>query len=223
MQTTTPLAAIIFDFDGTLADTFPLVIDSWNTAMRAAIGVTHPPEDVIARFGIPEVRMFQREFAGRPDAVWQKAMDNYLAAYEEGHEIVQPFEGIPEMLHRFREAGIPTGVMTSKGRHACDISLRRLGWDGAFASVVTGDEVAEQKPDPEGPLLVASELGVLPSRCAFVGDSAADIEAGRAAGMRTVAAAWHTVYTDALRAARPDHWARTPAELPVLFGLAAPA
>lgn len=219
MHAPTPPHAVIFDFDGTLADTFPLVIRAWNAAIEIATGGTQTPEEVISRFGVPEPEMFRREFAEHGEAVWRKALDDYHAAYEAHHAMVEPFAGVSEMLLRLREAGIPMGVMTSKGRKACDISLCGLGWNALFASVVTGDEVAEQKPSPEGPLRVAQQMGAPPARCVFVGDSPADIEAGRAAGMSTVAAAWHTVYTDALRAAEPDHWIESPEELVTVLGL----
>ena len=82
-----------------------------------------------------------------------------------------------------------------------------------FDSVVTGDDVAEQKPHPGGLLAVAKALGVPSRECAFIGDSPADIGAGKNAGMITVAAGWHPVYLDEIRGKKPDVWAEEPADV----------
>ena len=79
-----------------------------------------------------------------------------------------------------------------------------------FGSVITGEDIANQKPAPDGVLLVARQLNVDPQECVFVGDSPADIEAGKTAGMATVAVGWHDAYRDSLRACKPDYWAERP-------------
>ena len=117
------------------------------------------------------------------------------------------------MLGALREAGVPMGVMTGKGRRTADITLRALGWEGLFPAVITGDEAVRAKPAPDGPLEVARMLGVEAGRCAFVGDAPADVKAGRAAGMVTIAAGWHAVYREKVRALRPDVWAERPGEV----------
>ena len=70
-----------------------------------------------------------------------------------------------------------------------------------------------QKPQPDGPLAAAKMLGAEPAACAFVGDSPADIKAGKAAGMLTIAAGWHPVYLDKIRALAPDVWAQRPLDI----------
>ena len=127
------------------------------------------------------------------------------------------FDGITELLDELQNRGAPMGIMTGKGRDTADITLAELGWADRFKSVVTGDEVARPKPDPEGPLLVARELGIAPRECVFIGDSPADIQAGKSAGMRTVWAGWHPVYAEKIRAIGPDHSAATPNDLKLLL------
>jgi phosphoglycolate phosphatase-like HAD superfamily hydrolase len=87
--------AIIFDLDGTLADTFPLIVSSWNEAMHEPLGRVFTPEEVVARFGVPDPAMLQREL---PAAAWEQAIATYHEHYEAKHEIVTPFAGVPEML-----------------------------------------------------------------------------------------------------------------------------
>jgi pyrophosphatase PpaX len=208
--------AVIFDLDGTLADTFPIIISSWNAAVREPLGRTFTPGEIISRFGVPEEPMLRRELP--PDEV-ERAMDVFHKHYEAEHGIVEPFEGIPELLNAIAEAGIPMGVVTGKGRRSADITLRLLGWDDMFGSVMTGDDVARQKPHPEGALAVAQDMGVDARHCVFIGDTPSDVQCGQAAGMTTIAAGWHSVYLDRLREARADFWADDPSEVADMLGL----
>ncbi|HVF10270.1 MAG TPA: HAD family hydrolase [Abditibacteriaceae bacterium] len=204
------LRAVIFDLDGTLADTFPLIVAAWNAAVREPLGRAFAPEEVIARFGVPDSAMLRRAL---PAAAWERAIKTYHEYYEAEHEIVAPFPGVPEMLEALLQCGLPLGLMTGKGRPAAHITLRKLGWAGMFSSVVTGEDVSRQKPAPEGIRLVAEQLGATAEYCIYVGDMPGDIEAGRAAGMITVAAGWHGYYQDRLRLSTPDHWAEHPADI----------
>lgn len=203
--------AIIFDLDGTLADTFPLIVAAWNAAVTPHTGLTYSEADVIARFGIPDPQMIRRELAGEAG---ERAVEVYHEHYLRRHaEFVRPFAGVTEMLEALRRRDIPLGLMTGKGRRSATITIEALGWSQMFRSVVTGDDVKEQKPDPSGPLAVARALDVAADECAFVGDSPADIGAGKAAGMITVAAGWHPVYLDEIRRMEPDVWANTPGDV----------
>ena len=208
--------AIIFDLDGTLADTFPLIVSAWNAAITPHTGKTYSDEEVISRFGIPDPQMIRRELAG---AAGDQAVEVYHAHYQERHgEVVKPFEGVTEMLEELRRRRVPLGLMTGKGQRSAKITLESLGWSELFAAVVTGEDVERQKPDPDGPLAAAQMLKVEPASCAFVGDSPADIGAGKAAGMVAVAAGWHPVYLDEIRRMEPQVWASTPADVVRLVG-----
>ncbi|MEA2708792.1 MAG: hypothetical protein QOF78_1393, partial [Phycisphaerales bacterium] len=203
--------AVIFDLDGTLADTFPLIVAAWNAAITPHTGKTYSDADVISRFGIPDPQMIRRELA---DAAGEQAVavyhDNYLRRHA---EFVKPFDGVTELLTELRRRKVPLGVMTGKGRRSAEITFDALGWRDFFGAIVTGEDVTAQKPDPAGPLAVARALNVAPHDCAFVGDSPADIGAGKAAQMVTVAAGWHPVYLDEIRRMEPDVWAETPLDI----------
>ena len=214
--------AVIFDLDGTLADTFPLIVAAWTAALGETLGREFSTEEVVSRFGIPDAAMLRRELNDHPEPVIEAALEKYFSHYESAHDMVQAFEGVPQMLQALHERGVPLGVMTGKGRRPADISLRLLGWSKYFGSVVTGEDVTEQKPAPDGVLLAAQELKVAPNRCAYVGDSPVDIGAGRAAGMFTIAAAWQTFYSERLREAKPDAWAESPARLIEILNNSAP-
>ncbi|MDQ3814763.1 MAG: HAD family hydrolase [Armatimonadota bacterium] len=210
---------VIFDLDGTLADTIPLIVASFNAACREPMGRTYTTEEVVSRFGVPDAAMLRRELQDLPPAACEQAIEMFHRHYETEHAMVAAFEGVPELLHALHERGLPLGVMTGKGRRTADITLRMLGWTDIFGSVVTGDDVVNQKPHPDGVLLAARQLGVEPRRCIFVGDSPSDIKAGKAAGMFTVAAVWHDFYGERLRALAPDYYAQTPADVAALLGV----
>src|SRR5688500_3261113 len=194
MSSARTVQAVIFDLDGTLADTFPLIVAAWNAAVTPHTGITYSDADVIARFGIPDPFMIRRDLPG--DA-GELADQVYHSFYEREHAaLVKPFAGVNEMLAALRQRGVPMGLMPGKGRRTARMTVDALGWRQTFAAIVTGEDVKEQKPRPEGPLMAAKMLGVQPEHCAFVGDSPADIGAGQAAGMVAVAAGWHPVYLD---------------------------
>ena len=203
--------ALIFDLDGTLADTFDLIVGAWNASVGKHVGRVFDDAEVISRFGIPDDQMIRRELPG-PAA--DEALERYHDHYARQHrDVVKPFEGIHELLSELHRRQVPLGVMTGKGRRSARVTLDALGWSDTFAAVITGDDVTHQKPHPDGPLAAASILNVEPARCAFIGDAPVDIGAGKAAGMITVAAAWHPVYLDEIRKLAPDLWAPHPADL----------
>jgi phosphoglycolate phosphatase-like HAD superfamily hydrolase len=140
--------AVIFDMDGTLADTFPLVVAAWNAALSGHAGRQFAAAEVIARFGIPDPAMIRREI---PAHLGDEAVEVYHLHYERRHaELARAFDGVTEMLAAIKARGLPTGVMTGKGKRSATITLAALGWDGCtgrrmFDAVVTGEDVARQK------------------------------------------------------------------------------
>jgi HAD superfamily hydrolase (TIGR01509 family) len=205
-----PIQAVIFDFDGTLADTFPAIHAAWNAAMTPIFGCQFSRDEVVARFGPSDEGMMEIELQNHPPEVLASATERYFAAYEGAHGEVVGFEGITELLSELQKRGMPMGVMTGKGRRAADYSLRYLGWNDYFSVVVTGTEVLNAKPAPDGPLLVAQMLGFAPQGCVYVGDSPADLGAARSAGMKGIVAGWHSYFLPQLREMKPEFWADEP-------------
>lgn len=212
-----PLRAVIFDLDGTLAGTFPLIIASWNASVGEATGRVWPRDEILSRFGTPEEMMIRREL-GEP--AWRAAYKKFHAFYEANHHQAVIFDGIPEVLAALKAMGLKLGVATGKGALSAGIAVRLWGWQTVFEAVVNGSDVAAQKPAPDMLLLAARRLNAEPRHCVMIGDSPVDVKAGRAAGMRTIAAAWHTAYAEELQAARPDFTAARPQDLlPVLTAI----
>ena len=207
-----PLGAVIFDFDGTLLDTFPAIVAAFNAALAPISGRTYNDADVIAHFGPPDEGMIFNALQEYPDADYNAAIDRYFATFEEADKSCPIFEGITPLLDALAARQIPLGIMTGKGRRAAEITLHRLKWHARFGAIVTGDDAAP-KPAPDGPLLAARELDIAPKDCVFVGDSPADMNAATAAGMAAVVAGWHGFFREDLLNLKRDFWANSPDEL----------
>ena len=205
----TPARAVIFDFDGTLLDTFPAIAAAFNAALTPIFGRSYTDAEVISHFGPPDEGMIANALADRAREVYDAAIARYFAAFTLADKPIQPFPGITEVLDELASRQIPLGIMTGKGRRAAEITLQRLGWHSRFGTIITGDD-AKAKPAPDGPLLAARELNIAPELCVYVGDSPADMSAARAAGMTAVVAGWHGFFHDELRAMEYDFWAKTP-------------
>jgi pyrophosphatase PpaX len=207
-------SAVIFDLDGTLLDTFPAIVQAWNAAFAPLVGYEASVDEVVSHFGIPDEHMITRAFAADlSDDERKAAIERYYAAYKAAHTQIKPFEGIQELLQELQTTQIPVGLMTGKGRRSLEITLDFFGWRSFFGDGISGDEVAEQKPNPEGVLKVAQSLGVEANKCVYIGDSPADIGAAQNSGMFSIVAGWHPYYAEELRPMKPDFWPSTALEL----------
>ena len=180
--------AVLFDFDYTLADSSSAVIDCCNGALasmglgqaaavdiRRTIGLSIP--DTLARLAGDEHRHREQEFR----AHWRKRSDVIMVEqtylYDEAHAAVQAL----------REAGVAAGIVSTKWRQRIVDVLERESLIDGFSVIVGGDNVAEHKPDPEGLLTAAKNLGAQPAEVIYVGDSTTDAKAAARAGMQFVA------------------------------------
>jgi phosphoglycolate phosphatase len=132
------------------------------------------------------------------------------------------FPGIEPVLDELERLGLPWGVVTNKPGWLTDPLLSSLGLDRRASCVVSGDTVAERKPHPLPLLHAAALVGVAPEHCVYVGDAERDIQAGRAAGMTTVVAAYGYISADEDPAAwQPTGIVTDPGELLEWIGAAA--
>ncbi|MBW3629713.1 MAG: HAD family hydrolase, partial [Gemmatimonadetes bacterium] len=176
--------AIVFDVDGTLIDTYHLYLESYRRALAPVLGYAPSDEEILGHHPVSE-RGILRGWVGeeRVDECHAELCRHYAelhAALAEGF-----YDGVREMLAALRSAGIPLGVVTSKGRRAWEVTAGHIDL-GEFAVVVTEDDVRHPKPEPEGLLAAAAALGIRADQIAYVGDSVGDMQAGRAAGMHVV-------------------------------------
>jgi len=193
---------LLLDLDGTIADTLPHIFNAYRHAV--AEWVTTPPTDaeVEATFGPAERDCLALMV---PEESVDLAESRFHAYYESGLERqVRLAEGMDEVIGQAQQLGWKVGVFTGKGRRSARFTLIELGlWD-QIEVLVSSDDVQRPKPDSEGVFQASSRLGVPTSHILMVGDSPADVQAGKGAGARTAAALWAAFKPDRLKEAGAD-------------------
>jgi pyrophosphatase PpaX len=194
---------VVFDFDGTLADTLPMIYRAFDEVLLPRIGRTIDPAELRSRFGPPDQTILGHYLE---EADRDAAFADYLAIYERDHaDHVRVFDRTHDLLDACRAAGMRIGVMTGKSRVTALISFRELQLEGLIDVLVAGDDVERPKPHPEGVLAALEQLGHgAADRGVMVGDSFADVMAGRGAGLTTIGVTWGVPEHDQMLAAGPD-------------------
>jgi pyrophosphatase PpaX len=210
--------AVLFDLDGTLIDSVPLIVASMKHAFA---GRERAPSvgEWVALIGTPLDAMIRRWGGDEADVALLK--ERYKEHQWANHDaMVRAFPGVPDVLDALSGRGIPMAVVTSKLEPSARRSLEFLGLERHFRAVVGLEATVRHKPDPEPVRHALEVLGVEPGGAAFVGDSPHDMAAGNAAGVATVATLWGPFTRAELAVAHPRAWAAKPSDLlPVLDSL----
>jgi len=197
------IKAVLFDLDGTFADTAPDLTYALNR-VRDARGLPALPLAATRPYASQGARgLIGAGFNLHPgDAGYDTLRDEFLAAYAENLcRETRLFAGIPELLDRLEARALPWGIVTNKAESFTLPLLDLLKVRGRSACVIGGDTTGKIKPHPE-PLLAASRaIGLAPAACIYVGDDRRDVEAGQAAGMKTAIAKWGY-----LNGQDPENW-----------------
>ncbi|WAH39147.1 HAD family hydrolase [Alicyclobacillus dauci] len=148
-----------------------------------------PEERIQEMFGPSEVGMIEQNLMNQANIA--NAISYYCHVYQEKHnEYVRPFIPLHDLLVDVKKAGYQIAIFTGKGRRSLDISLDQLGLNGLFDVLISGDDVTQLKPDPQGLHIIMKELGSQPQDMLMIGDSDADIEAGRRANVPSIRVDW---------------------------------
>lgn len=212
--------AVLFDLDGTLVDSAPDLIGALQALCRE---IGQPAPDAAAVRTVVSAggrAMLRRGVPVFDDAAIERHLSRFLALYADRiAEATQPYAGVVELLERLEGAGIPWGVVTNKPGWLARPLVEQLGWADRCATLVSGDCLAVKKPDPAPVLHACAQAGVDAAQTWFVGDDLRDIQAGRAAGARTFAAAWGYLDGGDPAAWQADHVVATPPDLTRLLDL----
>ncbi|MGB5102393.1 MAG: phosphoglycolate phosphatase [Steroidobacteraceae bacterium] len=190
-------AALLLDLDGTLLDTAPDMGGALNR-LRVERGREPLPSNVfrpVVSHGA--ARLVALGFPDATGDAFERLRLRFLELYAQnlaGH--TRLFPGIDEVLTELEDRGLPWGIVTNKPAWLTDPLLEALALTHRAACVVSGDTLPERKPHPLPLLHAAALAGVPPERCVYVGDAERDIQAGRAAGMATVVAAYGYLSVD---------------------------
>ena len=218
---------VLFDLDGTLIDSAPDLAGAGNE-MRLARGLDPLPFEAFR----PMVGAGARGMVGialgigPADEAYEQVRAEFLDRYAvRMTSATRVFADVPPLLGRLREGGLPWGIVTNKAMRFAAPLVEALGLDAhGVGALVCGDTTPHAKPHPAPLLEAAARLGVAPEGCVYVGDDLRDVQAGRAAGMATVIAAWgYLGLGEGIEAWGADHIIAAPLQLLGLPALRLPA
>jgi pyrophosphatase PpaX len=182
------MKGIIFDFDGTLADTLPVCFYAFQTVFKEFDGTEVTPDEIKAMFGPSETGIIRENLINTNH---EQAIELYYEKYSEKHrELVLENVDINDLLLFLKNKGYKLGIVTGKAYRSLMISLQLLKMDQLFDVIITGDDVVQPKPHPEGIHKALKQLQIKSSEAIFLGDSDADILAGKQAGVLTIGVHW---------------------------------
>lgn len=212
--------AVLFDLDGTLADSAPDLAAAVN-CMRQSRGLEALPLAMLRPVASHGARgLLGVAFGSRPHHPdYDTLRIEFLNTYERDLCVAtRLFDGVLPMIDAIEASGLPWGIVTNKAARFTDPLVELLRLHERAGAIVSGDTTAHAKPHPAPLLHAAGQMGIAPEACVYVGDDLRDIQAGQAAAMGTIAAAWgYCADTD------PAEWGadvmiREPGELMALLG-----
>ena len=208
---------IIFDFDGTLANTLPVIFACYDYSTEKVLGRKADRAPFIETFGQPLYVCLTRIFG---EATGSKICDAYRAYQEIHHdELIRPFPGVKETLEKIYSQKIPMAVVTSKSTATCLRGARCLGIDTYFAAIIGADAVAHPKPDPEPTQIALEKLGIKPEETLCIGDAPYDMISAKAAGCHTAAVEYTQFDKEKFKSmVTPDYWLNDISDLISLLG-----
>jgi pyrophosphatase PpaX len=204
-------ATVIFDLDGTLIDTVPLIVASHRHALATVLGRELPEADLRDGIGRPLLEQMRVFDEGRA----QELFDVYREFNHRVHDdYVRAFDGMLELCDELRARAIPIAVATSKMLDAVLLAYGVIpGLEERIDAMVTIESTATHKPGPEPILHALQLLGRTAEGAVYVGDAPSDLQAARAAGVAAVGVTWGAFDSAGLASENPDAIATTPAEL----------
>jgi len=195
------LKGFIFDLDGTLINSLPVVRTSLNTTLLKFSGRVYADHELSALFGPSEEGIFKKLF---PDS-WSEVLQFYLTEYDRIHvPYAKPFPGVVEALTLLRERKMKLALVSGKGAGSMEISLKHSGLKPFFELIITGSEHGATKPENIKQVLVRWNFS--PEEVVYIGDIAYDVQAAKEVGVLPISALWaETVQTQKVLAMNPAY------------------
>lgn len=184
------VSGVLFDLDGTLADTAPDLAYALNETLKLNNKAPLPFEKIRPVVSHGGIALIKLGFGFGPEeekyqTVRKQLLDIYL---ENIARETRLFPGIEELLNTLESNNLPWGIVTNKPGWLTNPLMDKLNLTQRAACIVSGDTVSKNKPHPEPMYYACEQANIVPEECIYVGDAERDIAAGRAAGMKTVAA-----------------------------------
>lgn len=176
---------LIFDLDGTLADTLPLCLISFQEALENISGKRPSKEAVEKYWGYSEIGIVKKLYPQN----WKIYFEEFLKIYKKNHSMCcQIFDGMKETLSLLKENSIKTALVTGKGKDSCAITLEELGIEEYFEIIETGSEIGSIKPACIRKVLDIWQFE--PQEIYYIGDAVSDIKDSKEVDVKCIAAAW---------------------------------
>jgi HAD superfamily hydrolase (TIGR01509 family) len=202
MRRAVPPRVVVFDLDGTLLDSLPLVLNAITHALEP-FG-RRPTMEIFANLGGPPERFLGPLLDDLKNL--PTALERLESFHRQNAHLIRPYEGVNARLAGLRTLGVQLALWTGRDRESADWLLKLHGLDAFFATVVCGDDLPTHKPDPSGLREIMRRLAVTPAETLFVGDADVDVLGGVGCGVDTLlirhnravelhiaAKSWHTV------------------------------
>ena len=198
------IKCVIFDNDGTVADTRDLILPSMRYTTKVCLGKVFPDEKYASQVGIPLVDQMHDY---TDDPILQEKMVKVYREYNEAHHDaeIKSYAGCLEALEKMHESGLVMAVATSKLRTICSRGLKILGINKYMSTVVGSEDTELHKPHGEPIVYTAEKLNFKLQECAYVGDSPFDIQAAKDAGVTSIGVTWGFFDKEILELEVPDH------------------
>ena len=203
---------VLFDLDGTLIDSGPIILASMQHAVRTVLDREIAYEELAATVGGQGLVAQMAELD--PDRV-DELIEVYRVHNDPLHETLEAFAGMVDVLPRLRADGRRLAVVTAKRHRTVALAFDRFPWlEEQFEVVIAHEDTERHKPDPDPVLEGLKRLDARPDEAAYVGDSPFDIRAAKAARTFAIAVSWGGIHTDErLRAEEPDAFVDAPKDL----------
>lgn len=200
---------IIFDIDGTLTSTFDLIFASFNYVMKKYLNRSYSNDEIVSLFGPTEDQILDKLCGQNAE----KAKEDYYNFYTDNHHMADLYPGIKELLEYIKSKKLYLSIYTGKGRKAAAITLKKLGIFKYFDLMITGDEVKEHKPSPEGIELFIDKFNLSKEKVLMIGDAPSDIKAAKAAGVDIASVLWDSYSKEKVLKLKSDYFFHSVSEL----------
>jgi HAD superfamily hydrolase (TIGR01509 family) len=201
---------IIFDIDGTIVKSNELIFATFNHVTEKFLDKTVTPEEIIALFGPTEGVIIEQLFKDNYDEV----MMNYYNFYKENHgKMARVFDGITELIDELKKRDVLLSIYTGKGKGSTEITLEELGIRDKFDMVVTGDDIEDHKPSPEGVDIFVNKYNLNRERVLMIGDAPPDVKAAKSTGIKIASVLWDSYAKEEVLKMESDYYFNTVEEL----------
>jgi pyrophosphatase PpaX len=207
------MTAFIFDLDGTLANSIPYIRQTVKESLDQ-FGLTASEDEITSVIGLPLLTTGE-QFLGELRA--KEYMQAYSAIYKKNHFQAKAFDGLNDLIEKLHNGGAKLAIATSKRKNPTYENLEQMGLLSFFPVIINSETGCGFKPSPGPALQAMSELGSLPEKSYFIGDSVHDIACATGAGIKSIAVTWGSTSKECLQKVHPTYICDSVNELSTLL------